>query len=81
MFWIVDVWHNWTGAPFRFVGQNSISVYLTSELLSNQVPLNVVWHADGVHSHAEALLRDITCVLCLLALARVWHVQRWFWSV
>ena len=81
LYWIVDVWRAWDGTPFRFVGQNSLAVYLTSELLSNQVPLRLYWHEDGPNNHAEALLRDLTCVVVLLALARMWHLQGFFWSV
>ena len=75
------MWRAWDGTPFRFVGQTSLAVYLTSELLSDQVPLKMYWHQDGPASHAEALLRDLTCVVVLLVLARAWHLQGFFWSV
>jgi predicted acyltransferase len=81
LYWLVDVRRAWDGTPFRFVGQNSLAVYLTSELLSDQVPLQMYWREGGPANHTEALLRDLTCVLVLLALARVWHIQKWFWSV
>ena len=82
LFWVVDVWRAWSGAPFRFVGANSLAVYLTSELLSDQVPFEFAFNdAKGWTSHSEALVSNTLTVLTLLTLARVWHLQKWSWAV
>lgn len=38
LYHLVDVWKIWEGAPFYFVGMNSILIYLLHEILEGQVP-------------------------------------------
>lgn len=38
LYYLIDVWNLWDGAPFFFVGMNSILVYLLHEILEGQVP-------------------------------------------
>ena len=38
LYYLVDVWKIWAGAPFYFVGMNSILVYVLHEMLGGQIP-------------------------------------------
>ncbi len=64
---IIDVYRLWDGAPFRYVGLNSILVYLASEVLSNLFPLSWEWHPPK--THGKDLFMNLTAVstLCLMA--------------
>ena len=67
-YWIVDVWQLWNGAPFRYVGMNSILIYMVHETYGDYFPLSWQW-PDGKNSHGRAMFMNITAVaqLCLLA--------------
>lgn len=81
LFWAVDVRKWWGGAPFCYVGANSLGIYLVSEVCSNVFPLSFTFTAGGPASHAAALFSNCLCVLSLIALARYWHITKWSFNV
>ena len=85
LFNIVDVAKAWSGAPFRYVGKNSLATYMTSELLSDQFPLKTFLFgataAAGWVSHADALFSNVLGICSLLAAARYWHLTGFQWNV
>ncbi|XP_071495380.1 heparan-alpha-glucosaminide N-acetyltransferase-like [Diadema antillarum] len=55
-YYLIDVQHWWTGAPFFFVGMNSIAAYCGSEVMASYFPFT--W--DPVYgTHAELLAMDV----------------------
>jgi heparan-alpha-glucosaminide N-acetyltransferase len=66
-YYLIDVARIWSGAPFRYVGLNSIVVYLTSEVMSEYFPLSWDWHYPV--THAEVLFMNLTAVTCLCVMA------------
>ena len=81
LFWAVDVKRGWGGAPFCYVGANSLGIYLVSEVCSSVFPLQFAFSAGGPASHAEALFSNVVCVLTLVATARYWHCAGWSFNV
>ena len=85
LFNVVDVAKAWSGAPFRYVGKNSLATYVTSELLSDNFPLKTYLFgataAAGWVSHADALFSNILGICSLLAAARYWHLTGFSWNV
>lgn len=51
---LVDVWKIWNGAPFIYVGMNSITIYLGSETLSGYFPF-LFYTSHSYASHALTL--------------------------
>lgn len=81
-FALVDAAQAWDGAPFRFVGANSLAIYLTSELLAKHVPFVTYFNASGDWaSHSEALASNCLFVVALLVLARFWNLHGWSYNV
>lgn len=79
---VCDAYALWDGSPFRAMGGNGLPIYLTSELLSDSVLFKFWFTSEqGAVSHAEVLTSNITVVLLLLSLARVWQLQKWSWNV
>ena len=85
LFNVVDVRKAWSGAPFRYVGKNSLATYVVSEVCSDNFPLKIfVWGATeraGWISHSEALLSNVVGICSLLTAARYWHLTGFSWSV
>jgi len=59
-FLAIDYWQLWNGAPFIYVGRNSITVYMGSELLGGKFPF--AWQTNGTH------LQDLACNMTGVAL-------------
>ncbi len=76
----MDVLRLWTGAPFRYVGTNSIVVYATHEIMQPLAPLQVHYYANPMN-HAEALASNITGVCTMLAFARYLYLRGIFINV
>ena len=85
LFNVVDVQRLWSGAPFRYMGKNSLATYVVSELLGDNLPLRVyIFGASakvGWVSHSEALLSNAIGICSLLAAARYWHLTGFSWNV
>ena len=73
-FALVDVRRWWSGVPFRYVGMNSIAIYVCHEVLSDYFPLH--WQTDG--QHAQELAANVCGVLCWVCVAYYWHEKKIF---
>eukprot|EP00026_Physarum_polycephalum_P005092 Phypoly_transcript_05120.p1 GENE.Phypoly_transcript_05120~~Phypoly_transcript_05120.p1 ORF type:complete len:614 (-),score=69.72 Phypoly_transcript_05120:12-1853(-) len=51
---LVDVWRVWNGAPFIYVGMNSITIYLGSETLGNYFPF--MFYTSHSYAHHSLTL-------------------------
>ena len=74
---VVDVLHFWDGAPFLFVGSNSIAIYALHELLDGRAPFAIAVHSSP-QSHAEALASNLCGVVACLCVARFLYLKGWF---
>ena len=82
LFVVVDARKWWDGAPFRFVGANSLAVYLVSETLKKNAPFVTYWSSQGnFASHAQSLTSNAAFVVTLLVVARFWHLHGWSYNV
>ena len=82
LFYVVDVNGWWSGAPFRYLGENSLPVYLVSELLDGQFPLRTYFTKSGNWvSHTEALGSNLLGIAALCVLARYWNLTGFSWNV
>ena len=63
---LVDIFKVWTGAPFVFLGMNSIAIYVGSEMLQMQFPFT--WNYASP-THAKLLLTNLVGVGCLMLIA------------
>ena len=78
----IDALKLWDGAPFRFVGANSLAIYLTSELLCKRAPFLLYFNAtNDWATHSEALASNALVVVVLLIIARFWHLHGWSYNV
>jgi len=76
----VDILRLWSGAPFRYVGTNSIIVYATSEVFQGYAPLS--WHyTENWTNHSEALVSNIVGVMTMICLARYLYLRGIFVNV
>ena len=58
LFYIVDVWRVWKGAPLYYVGMNSMLLYLLHEILTGNIP----WcgsSCTGLDTHAKQMASQI----------------------
>jgi len=58
LYHLVDVWKIWEGAPFYFVGMNSILIYLLHEILEGQVPF-CGDGCEGLDNHAKNMASQV----------------------
>ena len=61
LFSIIDVWRIWTGAPFFYVGMNSMLIYLLHLILIGQTP----WcggECTGLDTHGKQMASQIGAV-------------------
>lgn len=76
----VDILKLWSGAPFRYVGTNSIVVYFISEVFQDYAPLS--WHYNASWTnHSEALVSNIVGVTTMIILARYLYLRGIFVNV
>ena len=73
-FLAIDVWGVLSGAPFIFMGANSIVIYAGSETFSDYFPFKLSMNGDW-QSHGEALASNIVCVLAWMCVARALYVK------
>eukprot|EP00056_Hartaetosiga_gracilis_P005140 m.81756 g.81756 ORF g.81756 m.81756 type:complete len:754 (+) comp12068_c0_seq5:47-2308(+) len=62
---LIDVYHVWDGAPFRFVGINSIFIYVFHETFQMYFPLTYQW---DYLTHGRALFMNVSAVSLLVLL-------------
>jgi len=74
---IVDVYKLWSGAPFMFMGSNSILIYFGSESFDSNLPFKV-FLGDGPTNHAAQLASNIIGVTSWIAVARYAYLKEWF---
>lgn len=88
--YVVIDWANlWGGAPFRWVGMNSILVYAGSEILQGYFPFTIMDHppkdmdedAGAFGSHEGSLASNIFGVMCWIFVANVLYRKKFFYSV
>lgn len=77
MFFIVDCKGWGSGAPFAYVGMNSIVVYASSEILQSYFPFTA-FMANGFASHAEAMASNVIGVACFVAFTRYLYIRKYF---
>lgn len=65
---LVDVYKLWTGAPFRWLGLNSILIYCAHGVFDSYFPF--AWYQiPSQESHASLLLMNVVGVLCWIAVS------------
>lgn len=74
---IVDVYKLWSGAPFMFMGSNSILIYFGSESFDSNLPFKV-FLGGGPTNHAEQLASNVIGVISWIAVARYAYLKEWF---
>jgi len=84
---LVDYWKVWTGAPFRFVGMNSIIVYAGSEILQGFFPFSFQDHSSGdkfsggFMTHAGALASNCVAIACWCTVAYLMFRNKFFYNL
>ena len=76
--YVVDVRKWWDGAPFSFLGMNSIVIYMGSELFSMRFPFSF---APPATTHSWELFANLLSVCCWLLIAYALHVKKLYFSV
>ncbi len=71
---IVDVKSWWNGAPFRYLGMNSIAIYVSHEILSQTFPFG--W--DYAPYHGASLLRSLTGATLWTLIAFYMHTIQFY---
>ena len=66
-YYTIDVRRWWSGAPFRWVGLNSILIYLVSEVMHDYFPLS--WEYSRPKTHGDQMFMNLTAVFFLTLLA------------
>jgi heparan-alpha-glucosaminide N-acetyltransferase len=79
-YFVVDVYKLWSGAPFRYVGMNSIITYFCSEVFQGYLPFTIT-NYSGANNHAEALAAQIVGVMSWQLFARMLYVRGIFVNV
>lgn len=75
---IVDVLKIWEGAPFRYMGMNSILIYIGHDILANFFPFS--YQTDST-SHARQLQTDLIGVCCWAVLGYYFFRIKFFLKV
>ncbi|EGD73493.1 heparan-alpha-glucosaminide N-acetyltransferase [Salpingoeca rosetta] len=63
-YWLIDIWRVWDGAPFRYVGLNSIFIYVFHETFQEYFPFSWAW-TDGV-THGKLMFMNVCAVSILI---------------
>jgi len=74
---IVDVYKLWSGAPFLFMGSNSILIYFGSESFESNLPFTI-FLGEGPTNHAAQLASNLIGVTSWIAVARYAYLKEWF---
>eukprot|EP00049_Salpingoeca_infusionum_P019040 m.359867 g.359867 ORF g.359867 m.359867 type:complete len:764 (-) comp18782_c0_seq1:82-2373(-) len=64
-YWVIDVWKLWDGAPFRYVGMNSIFIYVFHETFNPNFPFSWVYRYGDV-THGRLMFQHVVAVSILV---------------
>jgi heparan-alpha-glucosaminide N-acetyltransferase len=87
---LVDYLKWWSGAPFRFVGMNSIIVYAGSEILQGYFPFsfqdhsssdNLIGGSGAFMTHGGALASNIVGVATWCFIAYLFNRNNFFYNL
>lgn len=78
---LVDIYRCWSGAPFSYLGMNSILVYFSHEILRDYFPFNYENGGSPNPSHAAQLLNNFIGAACWLVVAYYCHEIDFFLKV
>ncbi|KAM4837011.1 heparan-alpha-glucosaminide N-acetyltransferase isoform 1-T1 [Thomomys bottae] len=76
---VVDVKGLWSGAPFIYLGMNSILVYVGHEVFANYFPFQ--WKLEDKESHKEHLTQNIVATALWVLIAYILYKKRIFWKI
>jgi heparan-alpha-glucosaminide N-acetyltransferase len=72
---LIDKWKVWSGAPFRYLGMNSIIIYAGHELLANYMPFSYkIYHV----SHATLLQCNVLGTFAWVIIAAYFYHIKFF---
>ena len=72
----VDYYRVWTGAPFRYLGMNSILIYLGSEILEPYFPFS--YNLNDAATHASLLTMNTVAVSAWILIATYFYQIKFF---
>eukprot|EP00462_Mataza_sp_D1_P020440 CAMPEP_0175126666 /NCGR_PEP_ID=MMETSP0087-20121206/3980_1 /TAXON_ID=136419 /ORGANISM="Unknown Unknown, Strain D1" /LENGTH=700 /DNA_ID=CAMNT_0016408603 /DNA_START=118 /DNA_END=2220 /DNA_ORIENTATION=+ len=75
----IDIFNCWNGAPFIYVGMNSILIYTGSEVFQNFFPFS--FNLYGNQTHSLSLAENLIGVACWQFVAYYCYRQRFFLKV
>ena len=79
-YYIIDVKKWWSGGPFKFVGKNSILIYVGHELLSDKFPFTCL-DSFACPTHSAMLFSNLLGVTCWCMIAYYLYSINFFVSV
>jgi len=74
---LIDVQEWWTGAPFKFVGMNSILIYCSHEILNSYFPFSFY----TPNTHLGYLASNLVGVSCWLIIAYRMYQLKFFVNI
>ena len=72
---LVDAKNWWNGAPFKYMGTNSLLIYCGSIIFQSHFPFS--WYIEG-STHTSLLLMHISAVIIWFIIAYKWHQINFF---
>lgn len=72
----VDYYRVWTGAPFRYLGMNSILIYMGSEILESYFPFS--YNLNDNATHASLLTMNTIAVAVWILIAYYFYEIKFF---
>jgi len=76
-YYLIDVKQVWSGAPFSFVGMNSIIIYFGHEILGDHFPFST----QAPNTHASQLAQNLGGVVSWFIVAYYMYLQNFFVSM
>ncbi|XP_062520887.1 heparan-alpha-glucosaminide N-acetyltransferase-like [Corticium candelabrum] len=76
-YYVIDIKKWWTGAPFYFLGMNSILVYVGHRMVKGYFPFD--WESDLTYVHL--MIRNVTGTVLWVAIAAYLHYIKLFVKV
>jgi len=74
---LIDVFDIWNGAPFIYIGMNSILIYVGSELLGNIFPFNF----SSANTHLLRLTRSLLGMTVWLLISFYLYLHKFFVNI
>lgn len=72
---IIDIYKVWTGAPFIYLGMNSILIYCGHSLLADYMPFSYEIHKE---THANMLTVNVIGVFSWVLIAYYCYINKFF---